>query len=99
MNGKLFIIDGGISKAYQKATGIAGYTFIYDSHSLNLAEHKPFVPGESEDTPIIHLVERLERRANISDTDKGEELLEEINDLRELMKAYRQGIIKERRTF
>ncbi len=98
-DGKLFIIDGGISKAYQKATGIAGYTFIYDSHSLNLAEHKPFVPGESEDTPIIHLVERLERRANISDTDKGEELLEEINDLRELMKAYRQGIIKERRTF
>ena len=93
--GKLFVIDGGISKAYQKATGIAGYTLIYDSHSLNLAEHKPFVAGESEHTPEIHLVERLERRANISDTDKGAELLEQINDLRELLRAYRSGEIKE----
>ena len=92
---KLFVIDGGISKAYQKATGIAGYTLIYDSHSLNLAEHKPFVVGESEHTPEIHLVERLERRANISDTDKGAELLEQINDLRELLRAYRSGEIKE----
>ena len=93
--GKLFVIDGGISPAYQKATGIAGYTLIYDSHSLNLAEHKPFVAGESEHTPEIHLVERLERRANISDTDKGAELLEQINDLRELLRAYRSGEIKE----
>ena len=94
--GKLFVIDGGISKAYQSATGIAGYTLIYDSHSLNLAEHKPFIAGESEHTPTIHLVEKLERRANISDTDKGAELLEQINDLRELLNAYRSGAIKER---
>jgi len=93
--GKLFVIDGGISKAYQKATGIAGYTLIYDSHSLNLAEHKPFIAGESEHTPTIRMVERLERRANISDTDKGIELLEQISDLRELMQAYRSGAIKE----
>lgn len=94
-DGKLFVIDGGISKAYQKATGIAGYTLIYDSHSLNLAEHKPFIAGESEHTPEIHLVEKLERRANISDTDKGYELLSQINDLRELLDAYRSGDIKE----
>ena len=94
-DGRLFVIDGGISKAYQKATGIAGYTLIYDSHSLNLAEHKPFIAGESEHTPEIHLVEKLDRRANISDTDKGEELLEQINDLRELLSAYRSGEIKE----
>ncbi|MGN0599500.1 MAG: fructose-1,6-bisphosphatase [Oscillospiraceae bacterium] len=93
--GRLFVIDGGISKAYQKATGIAGYTLIYDSHSLNLAEHKPFIAGESEHTPEIHLVEKLDRRANISDTDKGIELLEQINDLRELLTAYRSGEIKE----
>lgn len=94
-DGRLFVIDGGISKAYQKATGIAGYTLIYDSHSLNLAEHKPFVAGESEHTPTIHLVEKLDRRANISDTDKGRELLEQISDLRELLAAYRSGEIKE----
>lgn len=94
-DGKLFVIDGGISKAYQKATGIAGYTLIYDSHSLSLAEHKPFVPGKSNQTPTIQLVEKLESRANISDTDKGVEILEKIDDLRELLKAYKSGEIKE----
>ena len=95
-NGKLFVIDGGISKAYQTATGIAGYTLIYDSHSLNLAEHKPFISGESEHTPKIHLVKRLGCRANISDTDKGAEISEQINDLRELLEAYKSGSIKEK---
>ena len=94
--GRLFVIDGGISKAYQSTTGIAGYTLIYDSHSLNLAEHKPFIAGESEHTPTIHCVEKLEHRANISDTDNGRELLEKINDLRELLAAYRSGLIRER---
>ena len=95
-DGRLFVIDGGISKAYQKTTGIAGYTLIFDSHSLNLAEHYPFIPGESERTPKIHLVERLERRANVSDTDKGQDILGQIDDLRELLRAYRTGEIKER---
>ena len=93
-DGKLFVIDGGISKAYQSTTGIAGYTLIYDSHSLNLAEHKPFVAEESGNTPTIHLVEKLEHRANISDTDKGEEIMDKINDLRQLLDAYKAGIIK-----
>lgn len=94
-DGKLFVIDGGISKAYQKATGIAGYTLIYDSHSLSLAEHKPFISGKSNQTPTIQLVEKLESRANISDTDKGVKILEKISDLRELLKAYKSGEIKE----
>lgn len=94
--GKLFVIDGGISKAYQKATGIAGYTLIYDSHSLNLAEHQPFISGESEHTPAIRMVERLESRANISDTDKGDEMLTRINELRELLAAYRSGVLKQK---
>ncbi|MCM1188481.1 MAG: fructose-1,6-bisphosphatase [bacterium] len=92
--GKLFVIDGGISKAYQKATGIAGYTLIYDSHSLSLAEHKPFISGESEHTPKIMLVEKLEQRVNIADTDAGREMLERIDDLRELLEAYKSGLIK-----
>ena len=93
-DGKLFVIDGGISKAYQSTTGIAGYTLIYDSHSLNLAEHKPFVADESGNTPTIHLVEKLDQRANISDTDKGEEINDKINDLRQLLEAYKAGTIK-----
>ncbi len=94
-NGKLYVIDGGISKAYQKVTGIAGYTLIYDSHTLSLAEHKPFVAGESEHTPNIHVVEKMVQRKNVSDTDNGKALQERIDDLRELLWAYRTGSLKE----
>lgn len=93
--GRRYVIDGGISKAYQKTTGIAGYTLIYDSHSLSLAEHQPFISGKSEHTPKIQIVEKLPCRANIADTDKGEEILEKINDLKKLLKAYQSGEIKE----
>ena len=30
-NGKLYVIDGGLSKSYQPKTGIAGYTLIFNS--------------------------------------------------------------------
>lgn len=96
-NGKLFVIDGGISKAYQHATGIAGYTLIYDSHSLSLAEHKPFDCENKGEAPVIRVVEKLASRANISDTDKGAELAEQICDLHELLEAYRSGTVKEHR--
>lgn len=85
--GKLFIIDGGISKAYQSTTGIAGYTLIYDSHALRLAEHKPFDPNGSN-TPTVHVVQTMEKRVNIADTDKGRELEEEIQDLKKLLEVY-----------
>lgn len=90
--GKLFIIDGGISKAYQSTTGIAGYTLIYDSHALRLAEHMPFHP-EGKNTPKVHIVETMDHRVNIADTDKGKMLTEEIEDLRALLEAYRSGIV------
>lgn len=94
--GKLFVIDGGISKAYQSTTGIAGYTLIYDSHSLCLAEHQAFVPGEAEHSPLVKVVEETQRRINVADTDIGYELGERIKDLRGLLTAYRKGDIKER---
>lgn len=91
-NGKLFIIDGGISKAYQTATGIAGYTLIYDSHALRLAQHKPFKRWE-DNTPTVQIVEKMPRRVNIADTDKGKKIEEEICDLKSLLEAYRKGLI------
>lgn len=94
-DGKLYVIDGGISKAYQQTTGIAGYTLIYDSHSLSLAEHKPFQRGSTQQMPEIRVEEKLPARMNISDTDKGEQLLEQISDLQQLLKAYLDGSIKE----
>ncbi len=93
--GKLYIIDGGLSKAYQSKTGIAGYTLIHNSRHLALAEHKPFCPGK-ENTPRVTIVEKMKRRIMVGDTDLGRELTEKIEDLKELISAYRKGILKEK---
>lgn len=93
-NGKLFIIDGGLSKAYQGFTGIAGYTLIYNSRHLALAEHKPFDP-KRENTPRVSIVEKMKNRVMVAHTDKGRELKESIQDLKELVEAFRRGDIKE----
>ena len=90
--GKLFVIDGGISKAYRVKTGIAGYTLIFDSHSLRLAEHTP-----EESTPTVTVVEKMPHRVNVADTDYGTELNLRIDELRALLSAYRKGLIKEHR--
>ena len=93
--GKLYIIDGGLSKAYQKQTGIAGYTLIFNSHHLALAAHKPFTPGDNN-TPEIQIVERMQERILVKDTDIGISLKQQISDLKELINAYDAGIITER---
>lgn len=100
-NGKLLMIDGGLSKAYQKTTGIAGYTLIYNSYGLILAAHEKF--KSTEDAIINELdlysseqiVEKVERK-KIADTDRGKELLEQIKDLNKLLDAYKRGIIDEK---
>ncbi|MGN0690939.1 MAG: fructose-1,6-bisphosphatase [Oscillospiraceae bacterium] len=93
--GKLFVIDGGISKAYQGKTGIAGYTLIYDSHCLNLAQHPPFSEDYRRNAPTVTVVEKCPKRMNISDTDLGKEIREKISDLKNLLEAYRSGEILE----
>ena len=98
--GKLFVIDGGISKAYQKTTGIAGYTFIFNSYIMALAEHKPYSPLREDGSqefaaPRISSVKTLEKRITVGDTDQAQELISQIEDLERLIEAYRKGIIKE----
>ena len=98
--GKLFVIDGGMSKAYQKTTGIAGYTFIFNSRFMALAEHKPYKPiqpdGSQEfNTPAIMTVELLRRRMLIQDMDQAGEIRDKIDELKALIEAYRKGEIKE----
>ena len=98
--GKLFVIDGGISKAYQKTTGIAGYTFIFNSRFMALAEHKPYEPLNEDGTqvfhrPAMHTVETLSKRMTVRESDDGEELVNQMNNLKALVDAYRKGIIKE----
>ena len=100
--GKLLIIDGGFSKAYQGKTGIAGYTLVVNSYGMRLVAHEPF---ESMESAILHesdifsdsiTVETSIRRQKIADTDMGMELKELIHQLEELLQAYRDGIIIEK---
>ena len=95
-DGRLFVIDGGISKAYQIKTGIAGYTLIYDSHSLRLAQHKPYDGQDETITPDVSIVEKMDRRVNIADTDYGAELDLRLAELRCLLDCYRDGSILEK---
>ena len=101
-DGKLYVIDGGFCKAYQKATGIAGYTLIFNSHGMKLKTHQPFesLKKALEENLDIHsdteIVEVEEERIMVADTDQGVIIRERIGDLKELLKAYRSGLVRER---
>lgn len=101
-NGKMLVIDGGFSRAYQPETGIAGYTLVFHSRALQLVQHEPF---ESRQKAIEEgldiksnsfLVEFNTQRMLVKDTDKGKELRRQIEELKRLLAAYRSGVVKER---
>jgi fructose-1,6-bisphosphatase-3 len=98
-NNRLIVIDGGFCRAYQKTTGIAGYTLIYNSHGMRLKAHQPFesidkVLTENKDIESTsNFFEMEKKRVMVKDTDTGREILETIRDLELLLMAYRQGII------
>lgn len=99
--GKLIVIDGGFSKAYQPQTGIAGYTLVYNSHGLYLVSHKGFsstrlaVEEEQDIMTDDILLESALERIRVKDTDKGKKIQEQIDLLNALLEAYRKGRIKE----
>ena len=101
--GKLMVIDGGFSEAYHNETGIAGYTLVYHSRGFQLVQHEPFkssrdaIVKETDIKSTIQIVEMSAHRMLVADTDKGEELKDQIRDLKELLYAYRHGIITEKR--
>jgi len=101
-DGKLLVIDGGFSKAYQSKTGIAGYTLVANSHGMRLVAHEPF---ESMESAIIHesdifsdstIVETAVNRIRVADTDIGREIKDSIKQLEQLLEAYRDGVIIEK---
>ncbi len=100
-NGKLMVIDGGFAEPYHKETGIAGYTLVYHSREFELVQHEPFTNvddavREGRDIKSnMQIVENIGRRLHVADTDRGRELQAQIDDLRELLYAYRHGFIKE----
>ena len=99
--GKLIVIDGGFSRAYQPTSGIAGYTLIYNSRHYRIVSHQPFagkwnavhknddIQNESE------IFEKLETRMRVSQTDEGSELQSRVDDLMLLLQAYRTGAVTE----
>ncbi len=99
--GKLLVIDGGFSRAYQPTSGIAGYTLIYNSRHYRIVSHQPFagkwnavhknddIRNESE------VFEKLETRMHISQTDEGAALQTQVDDLLMLLEAYRSGAVAE----
>lgn len=100
--GRLIDIDGGMSKAYQSVTGIAGYTLIYNSIGMTLVSHEPFLSKQMSiekeidihSTKVVHMKETTRKR--VADTDTGVKLKQQIKDLKNLLAAYRSGIIKEK---
>lgn len=101
-NGKVLVIDGGFSRAYQKETGIAGYTLVYNSYGLVLVAHEPFESKEAavEKGSDIHsdymVVKRVTERRLVGNTDIGTELKEQVADLESLLAAYRSGQVIEK---
>ena len=97
--GKLMVIDGGFAQAYHKQTGIAGYTLVYHSRGFQLVLHEPFTSTEdailrgTDIKSTTQIVEMSAHRMLVADTDKGVELRKQIDDLMELLYAYRHGII------
>ena len=101
-NGKLLVIDGGFSKAYQSKTGIAGYTLVANSHGMRLVSHEPFESAEAailKESDIFSdsiVVETAVNRLRVADTDIGVEIRESIKQLESLLEAYREGVLVEK---
>lgn len=101
-NGRLMVIDGGFAKAYHDTTGIAGYTLVFHSRGFELVQHEPFTSAENaivNGTDIVstnQIVELSAHRMRVRDTDKGYELQCQIDELMELLYAYKNGYIAER---
>ncbi|MGL5055629.1 MAG: fructose-1,6-bisphosphatase [Fusobacteriaceae bacterium] len=101
-DGRLLLIDGGFSKAYQSTTGIAGYTLIFNSHGMRLVSHEPFddinesIHNCLDMGSTTHIVETVPKRLRVADTDNGRVLKENIDNLKKLLEYYRLGILKEK---
>lgn len=99
-NGKIILIDGGFSKAYQGTTGIAGYTLIFNSHGTRLVAHKPFKNVKETIEKCLDIeteskiVSSRNKRLRVRDTDIGKELENQIEDLKKLLECYKKGVIK-----
>ncbi len=100
--GRLYVIDGGFSKAYHSTTGISGYTLINNSYGFSITAHHSFTSLNQviEEDFDLHsdkvMIEEFPKRMRVSDTDNGKRIAERINVLKALLDAYRKGYIREK---
>lgn len=100
--GRLIVIDGGFCRAYHEKTGIAGYTLVYNSRGMSLRQHEPFESAEKairENLDIastVEVFETCEKRTLVGDTDNGQRLAADVEDLKLLVQAYQMGLVKEK---
>jgi fructose-1,6-bisphosphatase-3 len=101
-NGKLIVIDGGFSKAYQGQTGIAGYSLIFNSYGRQLIAHDPFestAKAIAEELDIAYsetILHQSDRRLRVKELDEGEKISHKIAELRQLLSHFQEGKIKEK---
>lgn len=104
-NNRVIVIDGGFSKAYQKTTGIAGYTLVSGSTGMRIIAHQPFTSTEDAITNnqdinySIDIENNSAKRLTIADVDKGIEIKNQIHDLKLLILYYESGLIKENHSY
>ena len=90
-----------MQKAIEGKHGRAGYTLTYNSYGMVLSANEPFdskmdAIREEKDIKFEVMVNEQEtQRKNVADTDIGKEIQEEIDDLKLLLEAYREGKIKQ----
>ncbi|HJB24353.1 MAG TPA: fructose-1,6-bisphosphatase [Candidatus Jeotgalibaca pullicola] len=100
-DGKLIVIDGGFSKAYQDTTGLAGYTLLYNSFGMQLVSHQPFTSvhdalvNEIDIVSTRRIVDKELERKTVRETDVGIRLTQQVQDLQKLLAAYQEGHIVE----
>lgn len=100
--GKIYAIDGGMSRQYVSKINIGGYTLVSDSYMMFLISHERFtskndlIKAEKDIISIKESEDFNNDREYIYHTDKGKLLQDNIDDLYKLLEAFRTGLIKEK---
>lgn len=94
-SGLAVTIDGAFSEAY----GDHGFTLVIDAEQTYLARHHHFdsidgaIDRGADIVPDIQVLRKHEAPIHVGDTQRGEELREELAALEQLVTAYRDRVI------
>jgi fructose-1,6-bisphosphatase-3 len=98
--GNAVTIDGAFSPAY----GDRGYTLVLKPDRIDLAEHTAFssveacIEQDADIVPTVTTIRTYPKPRRVRDTEEGQEIRQRIEHLRELVRAYQQGLVIERGT-